>query len=65
MRSMADYCTQHSDGKFKTWLGDAYGYIAETDRYRFCLRCAPRPGMYNCYLYAYDLEEQKRQPCFV
>ena len=26
--------------------------------YRFCLRCTPSPGEYQCYLYCYDLRQQ-------
>ena len=59
-RAMEKYCSQHMDGKRNTWLGDMYGYTAETEHYRFSMRLDPRPGMYNCYLYAYDLDEQKR-----
>lgn len=37
----------------------AYGYIAETENYRFCLRCTPFPGEYQGYLYCYDLCQQE------
>lgn len=36
-----------------------YGFIAETEQYRFCLRCTPRPGDYQGYLYCYDLRQQR------
>lgn len=36
-----------------------YGYIAETEHYKFCLRCTPRPGDYQGYLYCYDLRQQE------
>ena len=36
-----------------------YGFIAETEKYRFCLRCTPRPGEYQGYLYCYDLRQQE------
>ena len=32
----------------------------ETERYRYCLRCNPSPGDYNCYCTAYDLDVQRR-----
>ena len=35
-----------------------YRYIAETEHYRFCLHCTPRPGDYQGYLYCYDLRRQ-------
>ena len=59
-RAMEKFCSQHMDGKHNTLLGDVYGYTAETEHYRFNMRLDPRPGMYNCYLYAYDLDEQRR-----
>ena len=37
-----------------------YGYIVETEHYRYCLRCNPSPGDYNCYLTAYDLDVQRQ-----
>ena len=37
-----------------------YGYIVETERYRYCLRCNPSPGDYNGYLTAYDLDVQRQ-----
>ena len=45
-----------------------YGYVVETEHYRYCLRCNPSPGDYNGYLTAYDLDiqrqnmEQEQQP---
>lgn len=36
-----------------------YGFIAETEQYRFCLRCTPRPGNHQGYLYCYDLRQQE------
>ena len=36
-----------------------YGFIAETEHYRFCLRCTPRPGDHQGYLYCYDLRQQE------
>ena len=60
LKSLADmdtYCW-HNGGKI-TENDRIYGFIAETDRYRFCLRCTPRPGDYQGYLYCYDLRQQK------
>ena len=37
-----------------------YGYIVETEHYRYCLRCNPSPGDYNCYCTAYDLDVQRQ-----
>ena len=57
LRAMDTYCQQH--GGVITEDGLSYGYIAETEHYRFCLRCAPQPGEYQGYLYCYDLCQQR------
>ena len=54
---MSSYCWTHG-GEIST-NDRVYGYIAETEHYRFCLRCTPRPGDYQGYLYCYDLREQQ------
>lgn len=51
------YCWQH--GGSITEDRRSYGYIAETENYRFCLRCTPFPGEYQGYLYCYDLCQQE------
>ena len=37
-----------------------YGYIVETENYRYCLRCNPVPGDYQAYLTAIDLNVQRQ-----
>lgn len=54
---MRNYCYQHG-GKI-TEDGRCFGYIAETEHYRYCLRCTPSPGEYQGYLYSYDLRQQR------
>ena len=56
LASMRNYCYQHG-GKI-TEDGRCFGYIAETEHYRYCLRCTPSPGEYQGYLYSYDLRQQ-------
>ena len=58
LASMRNYCYQHG-GKI-TEDGRCFGYIAETEHYRYCLRCNPSPGDYNCYCTAYDLDVQRQ-----
>lgn len=55
--AMDAYCWQH--GGAITEDRRSYGYIAETENYRFCLRCIPFPGEYQGYLYCYDLRQQE------
>lgn len=57
LSAMSRYCTANGEGA----LGDSgsYGYIAESERYRYCLRFTPRLGDYNGYIYAYDKQQQE------
>ena len=57
LASMRNNCYQHG-GKI-TEDGRCFGYIAETEHYRYCLRCTPSPGEYQGYLYSYDLRQQR------
>ncbi len=38
---------------------DSFGFTAETPQHTYCLRCTPRRGDYNFYLYAYDKDAQR------
>lgn len=57
LASMRNYCNQHGGEIAED--GRCFGYIAETEHYRFCLSCTPRPGDYQGYLYCYDLRQQQ------
>ena len=57
LASMRAYC--YRNGGAITEDGRSYGYIAETEHYRYCLRCTPFPGDYQGYLYCYDLRQQQ------
>lgn len=57
LAAMNTYCW-HNGGEISD-NDRVYGFIAETEHYRFCLRCIPRPGDYQGYLYAYDLCQQE------
>ncbi len=39
---------------------DSFSFQAETGNYMYCLRCTPRRGDYNFYLYAYDKNAQRK-----
>ena len=56
---MERFCYDHG-GKIDGGYVQNYGYIVETERYRYCLRCNPSPGDYNGYLTAYDLAVQRQ-----
>ena len=38
----------------------SFGFQADTRNYTYCLRCMPRRGDYNFYLYAYDKNAQRQ-----
>ena len=57
--AMERFCYDHG-GKIDGGYVQNYGYIVETERYRYCLRCNPSPGDYNGYLTAYDLAVQRQ-----
>ena len=65
--AMERFCYGHG-GKINGGYVQNYGYVVETEHYRYCLRCNPSPGDYNGYLTAYDLDiqrqnmEQEQQP---
>lgn len=56
LAAMSSYCHDHSQGALE---GGSYGFIAESEGYRYCLRCTPRQDDYNGYLYAYDKRRQE------
>lgn len=57
LSSMTSYCYEH--GKpLEAGAGGGYGYVAENENYRFCLRCVPRRGDYS-YIYIYDKRQQE------
>ncbi len=57
LSAMSSYCWRN--GGELTKNDRIYGFIAETEQYSFCLRCTPRPGEYQGYLYCYDLRQQE------
>ena len=57
LSAMSSYCWRN--GGELTKSDRIYGFIADTEHYRFCLRCTPRPGEYQGYLYCYDLRQQE------
>ena len=58
--AMERFCYEHG-GKISGGWTQNYGYIVETEHYRYCLRCNPSPGDYNGYLTAYDLDVQRKK----
>ena len=57
LSAMRKYCAER--GEAAQLEEGAYGFIAETERFRYALRFTPAPGQYHLYLYAYDKEGQR------
>lgn len=57
--TMERFCYEHG-GKIDGGYVQNYGYIVETEHYRYCLRCNPSPGDYNAYLITFDLDAQRQ-----
>ena len=57
LTAMRSFCAQN--GGAITRDGRSFGYVVETDHYRYCLRCTPSPGDYQGYLYCYDKQQQE------
>ena len=55
---MRRFCYGHG-GEIGGGREKNYGYIVETENYRYCLRCNPVEGDYQAYLTAFDLREQE------
>lgn len=54
--AMFEYC--YSNGsKMDGGTSGSFGFIAESENYRYCLRCTPRTGEYS-YIYIYDKRQQ-------
>ena len=53
LSSMSKFCRQGTPVEY------SYGFRMETKNYEYCLRCNPRRGDYNFYLYCYDKNAQR------
>lgn len=58
LAAMTSYCGSYPGGALEGGAGGSFGFIAESKGYRYCLRCTPRQGDYNGYLYVYDKRQQ-------
>lgn len=55
---MHSYCAGNHGEINGGWRQNC-GYVIETERYRYCLRCSPGQGDYHAYLTAFDLRVQQ------
>ena len=58
LSAMSDYCYRHG-GQIEGGWCQNYGYVIETENYRYYLRCNPGLGDYQAYLTAFDLRVQR------
>ena len=56
--SMTGYCRNYG-GEISGGRVQNYGYIVETENYRYCLRCNPVPSDYQAYLTCFDKRAQE------
>jgi len=57
--TMRSYCADFG-GELGESLGvRQYGYVVETEHYRYCLRCKPQEGDYDGYLWCFDKRVQE------
>lgn len=54
-----DFASMSKGCRQGTSIDDSYGFRMETRNYEYCLRCIPRRGDYNFYLYCYDKNAQR------
>ena len=55
--AMFDYCYSNGE-KLDGGAGGSFGFVTESENYRYCLRLTPRDGDYS-YIYIYDKRQQE------
>ena len=59
LSTMLRWCHLHGGEIAGGVCAQNYGYVVETEQYRYCLRCNPVRGDYQAYLTAFDLRVQE------
>ena len=57
--SMRSFCADFGGELGENYGIRQYGYVVETEHYRYCLRCKPQEGDYDGYLHCYDRRVQE------
>lgn len=57
LSAMSSFCYQNGGVLNSEYR--QHGFVAETENYRYCIRCNPVQGDYNAYLTVYDLQVQR------
>lgn len=56
---MHDFCIKHPEARLPSARhSDVYGFCLQTAKHRYYLRCFPRAGDYNFYLYCFTRPER-------
>ena len=56
--TMRSFCADFGGELGENYGIRQYGYIVETEHYRYCLRCKPQEGDYDGYLWCFDKRVQ-------
>ena len=59
--TMLRWCHLHGGEIAGGVCTQSYGYVVETERYRYCLRCNPVRGDYQAYLSCFDKRAQRME----
>lgn len=54
LNRLMSYCRNHSEQKINGGYTDMYGYIMESERYRYAVRMTPVENDYQVYIFCYD-----------
>ena len=57
--TMRSFCADFGGELGESWGVGQYGYVVETEHYRYCLRCKPQEGDYDGYLWCFDKRVQE------
>lgn len=57
LNDMSPFC--HEYGGKIAGSSNNFGFITESENYRYALRCTPQRGDYNAYVYAFDKRQQE------
>ncbi|MGE4485784.1 MAG: LPD28 domain-containing protein [Oscillospiraceae bacterium] len=57
--AMVLYCADRDKARLNGGAGYDYGFVAESDNYKYFIRCRPMRGDYNGYVYAQDKRRQE------
>lgn len=56
-KAMRKYIQQHPPLILEAGAIMSYGYQVTTEKYDYCIRCTPCPGVYDFYIHMYVREE--------